>query len=138
MLNLIYSLRLHFLFIILINILYVSVYLFRPLQLDSYWFFLYMAVCIFIYIATGWMAMHEHNKRRLALLAGLLVFLAGYIVQLTGVFIGLIFIHSISFSMATSILFKTMKYGVYYGLIAITLSYIGAHICNQYQRHLKQ
>ncbi|NNM58339.1 MAG: hypothetical protein HKM04_00785 [Legionellales bacterium] len=133
--NLIHALRLHLLFIVLINIMYVLVYLFRPQQLDSYWFYLYMAVCIFIYLATGWVVMHEFNKRRLALLGGLLVFLVGYLIQLIGIFASLVLLTSIKLNTAVSILLKLLTYGVYYALIAIALAFIGAHICNQYRRH---
>lgn len=137
MIKLLSTLRVHLLFIILLNIIYVMVDIFRPQQLDSDWFLLYMAVCIFIYLAAGWVVMHELGKRRLAALAGIIVFLAGYIIQLIGLFIVIPLIKEYSWSSTFTALLKFVHYGVYYALIALMLGFIGTHLCSQYQRHKK-
>ncbi|MBY0544513.1 MAG: hypothetical protein K2Q14_03070 [Gammaproteobacteria bacterium] len=137
MIKLISTLRMHLLFIVLLNVMYIMVDIFRPQQLDSDWFFLYMAVCIFIYLAAGWVVMHEIGKRRLAVLAGLIVFLAGYIIQIMGLFVVLPLIKNYSWSSTLTALLKFIHYGVYYALIALMLALIGTHLCSQYQRHKK-
>ena len=137
MIKLISTLRLHLLFIVLLNIMYTVVDIFRPQQLDSDWFFLFMGVCIFIYLAAGWVVMHELGKRRLAIFAGLIVFLAGYITQIIGLFIVLPLIKDYSWGSTFSALLKFIHYGVYYALIALLLALIGTHLCSQYQRYKK-
>lgn len=135
MLKLISSLRLHLVFIVLTQILYTVVDLFRPEVLDTYWLFFYTGICIFIYLAAGWVVMHEIGKRVDAALAGLLVFLVGYLTQIIGLFLIAPWLHDMPLKSVWPTLLKFVHYGLYYALIAVALAVVGAHICGQYQRH---
>lgn len=138
MIKLLSSLRVHLVFIVLTQILYTLVYLFKPAVLDSYWIFFYTGICIFIYLAAGWVVMYEIGKRLAAAWAGLLVFLVGYLTQIIGVFLIAPWIHHMPLKSVIPTLLKFIHYGVYYALIAVALAVIGAHICGQYLRHKKE
>jgi hypothetical protein len=129
-----YTLRLHFLFIVLTQILYSLIYLFRPEVLDSWWEFLYSGICLFIYLAAGWIIMHELGKRWWTLLAGPAVFIAGYVVNGLTIFIIGPLTHHLPISAATVALPKFLQFSVYYILIALALSFVGGHLCRQKQR----
>ncbi|MFN7096122.1 MAG: hypothetical protein ACK4PR_00970 [Gammaproteobacteria bacterium] len=138
MIKLLSSLRLHLIFIVLTQILYTLVDLFRPDTLDSYWIFFYTGICIFIYLAAGWVVMYEIGKRLTAAIAGLLVFIVGYLTQLIGLFLFIPWVHGKAMPNIGSALLKFIHYGLYYALIAMALAVVGAHICNQYKRHQKE
>lgn len=129
-----YTLRLHFLFIVLTQVLYGLIYIFRPEVLDTWWEFIYSGICLFIYLASGWMIMHELGKRRWTLLAGPVVFLVGYLVNGLTIFIISPWVHHLPISATVVALPRFLQFSVYYILIALALSFIGGRLCRQKQR----
>ena len=135
MITLFKRLPLHFLFILLIQIMYILVALFNPALIHSFWFYLYAGVCLFIYFGAGWTIMHETKSRLLALLAGAALFLAGYIVQFIAQLINLAWEHHLTWLTVLASVQKTFSIELYFAFIAMAVSSIAAHICSQYERH---
>lgn len=133
-----HPIRLHLLFIVLTQILYTLVYIFNRDALDTYWIFFYNGICLFIYLAAGWIMMHETGKRLWTLPAGLVVFYVGYLVYMFGVLIVAPLVYHLPWNTWMDALPRLLKYSVYYALIAVALSFIGGHLCHQKRRFEKK
>lgn len=129
------SIQLHLFFITLTQILYATIYLLRPEVLGSYWLYFYNGICIFIYLATGWIVSYELRNNWLAIVGGFLVFLVGFLVQLIGVFYIVPYLNPQRAFINNTMVLKFMHYELYYAGIAIVLAIIGARLCTQYRRH---
>ncbi len=132
------SIRLHLFFIVLTQVLYTLIYIFKRDVLESYWVFLYNGICLFIYLAAGWVTMYETGKRLWTAFAGLVVFYVGYIAYCIGVLVVAPLIYHFSLEASLPSLPRVLEYSVYYALIATALSFIGGHICHQKQRFDKK